>query len=177
MVINIIFQLYGIEELKEYGTWEKMKVETLNTANIEDLKAIKICNNHAIAIETAIYFKFGESIQVKIKFLNSEYLYQNKNYKNKFKTLLLNLMDSRNHELRFSILNGDLPAAELVKLSSEDLAPKKIKNMRVERQNKYFNEQVLMKDEMKIIAKTHKGESLLNVENLSDSDSDLGNYN
>jgi len=37
--------------------------------------------------------------------------------------------------------------------------------MRMERQNKYFKEQVLMKEDMKIIAKTHKGEAFLNIEN------------
>ena len=87
-------------------------------------------------------------------------------------------MDFRNPELRFSILNGDLTANELVKLSSEQLAPSRIKNMRTERQNKYFKEQVLMKDEMKIIAKTHKGESFLNVDsNNSDSDNDYKGRN
>ncbi len=74
-------------------------------------------------------------------------------------------MDHRNSELRFSILNGDISANELVKLSTEELAPSRIKSMRTERQNKYFKEQVLMKDEMKIILKNHKGESILNVDN------------
>lgn len=82
-------------------------------------------------------------------------------------------MDPRNPELRFSILNGDITATELVKLSSEQLAPSRIKNMRTERQNKYFKEQVLMKEEMKVIVKTHKGESILNVDsNASDNEND-----
>jgi len=82
-------------------------------------------------------------------------------------------MDPRNPELRFSILNGDISATELVKLSSEQLAPSRMKNMRTERQNKYFKEQVLMKEEMKIIAKNHKGESILNVDsNAFDSDNE-----
>jgi hypothetical protein len=50
-------------------------------------------------------------------------------------------------------------------MSAEELAPSSLKNRRVERQNKYFNEQVLMKEEAKIIAKTHKGESILTVSN------------
>lgn len=48
-------------------------------------------------------------------------------------------------------------------MSSEDLAPTALKNRRIERQNKYFKEQVLMHDEAKVIAKTHKGESVLTV--------------
>ena len=59
-------------------------------------------------------------------------------------------MDHRNSELRFAIINGDILTNELVKLSSEELAPSSIKNKRIERQNKYFKEQVLMKEDMKI---------------------------
>lgn len=86
-------------------------------------------------------------------------------------------MDYRNTELRFSILNRDITASELVKLSSEQLAPSRVKNMRTERQNKYFKEQVLMKDEMKLIAKTHKGESILNIDPSYDSEEDFGGNN
>jgi hypothetical protein len=49
-------------------------------------------------------------------------------------------------------------------MSSEELAPSSLKNRRTERQNKYFKEQVLMKEDAKIIAKTHKGESILTVD-------------
>lgn len=81
-------------------------------------------------------------------------------------------MDPRNPELRFSILNGDIQAPELVKLNTEQLAPSRIKNMRTERQNKYFKEQVLMKEDTRMVAKTHKGESILNVENTIDFDNE-----
>lgn len=78
------------------------------------------------------------------------------------------MSDARNFELRFSILNKDLPPSELVKMSSEDLAPSSLKNRRIELKDKYFKEQVLMKEDMKIIAKTHKGESLLTVDDTAD---------
>jgi hypothetical protein len=55
-------------------------------------------------------------------------------------------------------------------MSSEELAPSSLKNLRTERQNKYFKEQVLMKEETKIIAKTHKGESILTVDNTNNKD-------
>lgn len=79
-----------------------------------------------------------------------------------------NLYDARNHELRFAILNLDIPAEELVKMSSDQLAPSTVKNQRQERQEKYFKEQVLVNDEAKIIAKTHKGESILTVDHNQD---------
>jgi len=86
---------------------------------------------------------------------------KNNNYKKKFRTLYSNLSDHRNYELRFAILNNDILPEELVKMQSEELAPSSLKSRRTERQNKYFKEQVLMKEETKIIAKTHKGESIL----------------
>ncbi len=46
-------------------------------------------------------------------------------------------------------------------MQAEELAPSSLRNRRVERQNKYFKEQVFMKDEARIIAKTHKGEAIL----------------
>jgi hypothetical protein len=49
-------------------------------------------------------------------------------------------------------------------MGAEELAPSSLKNRRIERQNKYFKEQVLMKEETKIIAKTHKGEAILTVD-------------
>jgi hypothetical protein len=49
-------------------------------------------------------------------------------------------------------------------MSAEELAPSSLKNRRTERQNKYFKEQVLMKEDTRIIAKTHKGESILTVD-------------
>jgi len=82
----------------------------------------------------------------------------------------MNLNDYRNSEIRFSILNNDVSPQELVKMSSEELAPSSLKNRRIERQNKYFKEQVLMKEDTKIIAKTHKGETLLTVDRLDQQD-------
>lgn len=48
-------------------------------------------------------------------------------------------------------------------MSNEELAPEAIRTKRIERQEKHFKEQVLMEEETKIIAKTHKGESILTV--------------
>lgn len=55
-------------------------------------------------------------------------------------------------------------------MSSEELAPSSLRNSKIERQNKYFKEQVLMTEETKIIAKNHKGESILTVDNGPDID-------
>jgi hypothetical protein len=87
----------------------------------------------------------------------------------------MNLNDHRNSEIRYAILNKDVQPHELVKMNSEELAPSSLKSGRIERQNKYFRENVLMKEEARIIAKTHKGESLLTVDNADDVDYYINN--
>ena len=78
--------------------------------------------------------------------------------------LFPNLSDYRNYELRLGILNNEISTAELIKMTSEELAPSSLKKRRIERQEKYFKEQVLMKEDAIIIAKTHKGEAILTVD-------------
>ena len=78
--------------------------------------------------------------------------------------LYTNLIDDRNTELRISILLGDISPSKLAEMSSEELAPSSVKKRRIEQQNKYFKEQVLMEEDAKIIAKNHKGDALLSVE-------------
>ena len=48
----------------------------------------------------------------------------NSEYKNKFRTLVFNLKDSHNPELRARVLMGDIPPAKLVRMTSEQLASK-----------------------------------------------------
>ena len=57
-------------------------------------------------------------------------------------------------------------------MSSEELAPTSLKKRRIERQEKYFKEQVLMKEDAKIISKTHKGENILTVNKDSNEHED-----
>jgi len=143
--------LYGIEEIKEnLIETDKVKNSQLSNAILTENTSIKLCSSISVAIETAMWLQNGEQ--------------PSKNYKKKFQTLYYNILDNRNTELRFSILNGDVTPSELVKMSSEELAPTSLKSRRTEQQNKYFKEQVLMKGEAKIIAKTHKGESILVVD-------------
>jgi len=87
----------------------------------------------------------------------------NMNYRNKNKTLYFNLIDSKNFDLRFSLLNKEIEPTELVKMKAEDLAPSSLKSQRLERQTKYFKEQVLVADDNKIMTKDHKGVSIIVV--------------
>ena len=111
---------------------------------------------------------------------NSESI--NTSYKNKNKMLYFNLIDAKNSDLRFSLLNGEIKSADLVKMKAEELAPSELKNKRSERQNKYFKEQVLVTDDNKITTKSHKGENIIVVNPIGtggegDMDIELGDNN
>jgi hypothetical protein len=51
----------------------------------------------------------------------------------------------------------------LVNMSSKDLAPSHLKNLREVREKKYFEEQVLLKDQIKVITKSHKGVDYIQI--------------
>jgi len=90
--------------------------------------------------------------------------------------LYFNLIDSKNFDLRFSLLNKEIIPTDLVKMKAEELAPSSLKQERLERQQKYFNEQVLVKDDNKIITKNHKGVSIIVVNNgNAEDDPDFDN--
>ena len=108
------------------------------------------CNTLSYEIEYYIYLANKETISSA--------------YKKKLLMLYTNLIDDRNTELRISILLGDISPSKLAEMSSEELAPSSVKKRRIEQQNKYFKEQVLMEEDAKIIAKNHKGDALLSVE-------------
>lgn len=160
--------LYGIEELriKSNEFWEK---KAKNNQKLKNEKVLQInpvqltkenvinedfingyCNNLSIEIEYYIYLANKEIVS--------------SSYKKKLLMLYTNLIDERNTELRCSILLNEILPSKLVEMSSEELAPSSVKKKRIEQQNKYFKEQVLMEEDAKIIAKTHKGDGLLSVE-------------
>lgn len=149
--------LYGIEELKVKTNefWDKKakqdKKLKLSKDNLKDENYISnFCNTLSYEIEYYIYLANKETISSA--------------YKKKLLMLYTNLIDDRNTELRISILLGDISPSKLAEMSSEELAPSSVKKRRIEQQNKYFKEQVLMEEDAKIIAKNHKGDALLSVE-------------
>lgn len=149
--------LYGIEELKVKSNdfWDKKakqdKKLKLSKENLKDDNFISnYSNTLSYEIEYYIYLANKETISSA--------------YKKKLLMLYTNLIDDRNTELRISILLGEISPSKLAEMSSEELAPSSVKKRRIEQQNKYFKEQVLMEEDAKIIAKNHKGDALLSVE-------------
>eukprot|EP00826_Nyctotherus_ovalis_P031086 TRINITY_DN2481_c0_g4_i6.p1 TRINITY_DN2481_c0_g4~~TRINITY_DN2481_c0_g4_i6.p1 ORF type:complete len:208 (+),score=76.88 TRINITY_DN2481_c0_g4_i6:76-699(+) len=106
----------------------------------------------------------GNEIEINMWILMNETL--NQEYKHKFRTLLYNLQDPKNTELRFALLTGDIKPSELPKLDSIQLAPSRLKRDREIREEKHFKEQILIRDDVlegKILVKTSKGETIIDT--------------
>jgi len=72
--------------------------------------------------------------------------------------LCFNLNDSKNPELRSSILQGEITCKKLLISKINDLASMQLKSERKQRLEKHLKEQVEVKPEGYILLKTHKGE-------------------
>ena len=149
--------LYGVEELKvkKIDFWEKVNKQSgqkkLTKEALDDFNNIrKFCDTLSNEIEYCLFSSNKEIIS--------------NIYKRKLFTLITNLQDDRNTELRISILMGDITPMKLVEMNSDELAPSSVKKRRREQQNKYFKEQVYLDGEIKIIAKNHKGDTILSVD-------------
>ena len=99
------------------------------------------------------------------------------NYKKKLSTLVFNLNNTENEELRSKVLSGEIIPEKLTKMTVDELAPSKLKKSRNLMQDKYLKEQVIRKDEIKIIAKNHKGEEIITLANFDNIETDQPNKN
>jgi len=127
------------------------------SSDMSEKTAIILCKRMAAEIEASMWVMFNESWSGE--------------YKNKFRSLIYNLQDPRNNELRLAILAGDIKPSELPKMDSMQLAPNELKQMRDARESKYFKEQVLLEADAasaRIITKSHKGETVISSMDIED---------
>eukprot|EP01053_Blabericola_migrator_P001272 Blabericola_migrator_1__1271@NODE_132_length_13257_cov_135_196133_g116_i0_p3_GENE_NODE_132_length_13257_cov_135_196133_g116_i0NODE_132_length_13257_cov_135_196133_g116_i0_p3_ORF_typecomplete_len590_score116_13TFIIS_M/PF07500_14/2_2e13ZirS_C/PF16583_5/0_42_NODE_132_length_13257_cov_135_196133_g116_i031944963 len=98
----------------------------------------------------------------------------------KFHELYQNLKRDNNKELRFKIFKGEIPIEQLVAMDAKDLAPEALKRKRETESEKYFQQQVILKEDTTsaVIRKTHKGlETVGDDEGLSINKQDLSKSN
>ncbi|XP_022106241.1 death-inducer obliterator 1-like isoform X2 [Acanthaster planci] len=91
-------------------------------------------------------------------------------YKSRYRSLFFNIKDSKNQGLFRRILKGEISAAKLVRMSSEQLASKELAQWR-EREAKHSLEMIVHEEverkSLPLTKKTHKGEVEINDDNLS----------
>lgn len=108
--------------------------------------AIAFCKKLATNIEIGMWISFKEKLSDE--------------YKSKFRSIIFNLQDPRNAELRLAVLIGDIKTSDIPKLNSMQLAPTQLKQMREQREKQFFKEQVCLPEEesenLKKLAKSRK---------------------
>ncbi|KAG9459347.1 hypothetical protein H6P81_003855 [Aristolochia fimbriata] len=91
----------------------------------------------------------------------------NKKYKEKGRSLLFNLKDRNNPELRERVMSGEIPPEKLCSMSAEDLASKELSQWRIAKAEELAQMVVLPDAEVdirRLVRKTHKGEFQVEIE-------------
>ncbi|KAK7410295.1 hypothetical protein VNO78_00973 [Psophocarpus tetragonolobus] len=91
----------------------------------------------------------------------------NKKYKEKGRSLLFNLKDRNNPELRERVMFGEIPAEQLCSMTAEELASKELSQWRIAKAEELAQMVVLPDldvDFRRLVKKTHKGEFQVEVE-------------
>ncbi|KAJ9183439.1 hypothetical protein P3X46_007291 [Hevea brasiliensis] len=91
----------------------------------------------------------------------------NKKYKEKGRSLLFNLKDRNNPELRERVMSGEIPPERLCSMTAEELASKELSQWRIAKAEELAQMVVLPDSDVdmrRLVKKTHKGEFQVEVE-------------
>ncbi|KAI4316263.1 hypothetical protein L6164_024260 [Bauhinia variegata] len=90
----------------------------------------------------------------------------NKKYKEKGRSLLFNLKDRNNPELRERVMSGEIPPERLCSMTAEELASEELSQWRIAKAEELAQMVVLPDDAdlRRLVKKTHKGEVQVEVE-------------
>uniref|UniRef100_A0A7N0ZSX1 TFIIS central domain-containing protein n=1 Tax=Kalanchoe fedtschenkoi TaxID=63787 RepID=A0A7N0ZSX1_KALFE len=91
----------------------------------------------------------------------------NKKYKEKGRSLLFNLKDRNNPELREKVMSGEISPARLCSMTAEELASKELSEWRIAKAEEFEQMKILPDSEIdlrRLVKKTHKGEFQVEVE-------------
>ncbi|KAF2304531.1 hypothetical protein GH714_032991 [Hevea brasiliensis] len=140
-----------VEEKKDVGTAQKQPDPEVFCRNSGDQAALSP-QVLASKIEAELYKLFGGV---------------NKKYKEKGRSLLFNLKDHNNPELRERVMSGEIPPEKLCSMTAEELASKELSQWRMAKAEELAQMVVLPNfdiDMRRLVKKTHKGEFQVEVE-------------
>ncbi|XP_044463699.1 uncharacterized protein LOC123194529 [Mangifera indica] len=99
----------------------------------------------------------------------------NKKYKEKGRSLLFNLKDPNNPDLRERVMTGEIPPERLCAMSAEELASKELSQWRMAKAEE-LAQMVVLPDDVdtrRLVKKTHKGEVQVEVEQVDAASADV----
>ncbi|KAI9191228.1 hypothetical protein LWI28_005435 [Acer negundo] len=100
----------------------------------------------------------------------------NKKYKEKGRSLLFNLKDRSNPELRERVMSGEISPERLCAMTAEELASKELSEWRMAKAEEFAQMVVLPDsdgDMRRLVKKTHKGEFQVEVEQVDTASADV----
>lgn len=131
----------------------KLEVENIKVADSSNQnEASELAERVAFDIEAELYKQFGGV---------------NRKYKEKARSLLFNLKDRSNPELRSRVLAGEITPENLCSMNAEQLASKELSEWRIAKAEEFAHMVVLTEadaEQPRLVKKTHKGEIEVEVE-------------
>ncbi|GFS35368.1 hypothetical protein Acr_00g0039410 [Actinidia rufa] len=141
-----------VGEMKEIQIAKKPKLENENVGGVKEEQAVQSPKSMALRIEIELFKLFGDV---------------NKKYKERGRSLLFNLKDRNNPELRERVMSGELPPERLCSMTAEELASKELSQWRIAKAEELAQMVVLPDSDVdirRLVRKTHKGEFQVEVE-------------
>ncbi|KAM7459433.1 hypothetical protein LguiA_036427 [Lonicera macranthoides] len=139
-------------EAKEIQTIEKPELVPVDVVGDGGEKPVRSATDLASKIEIELFKLYGGV---------------NKKYKEKGRSLMFNLKDRNNPELRERVMSGDITPERLCSMTAEELASKELSEWRVAKAQELAEMIVLPDsdvDPRRLVKKTHKGEYQVEVE-------------
>ncbi|CAM9002988.1 unnamed protein product [Rhodiola kirilowii] len=155
-----LLQGIGLAWLSDFDAWiaekegrdpKKQKVGE-SVGGAWEVKKTICPQNLALQIELELFNLFGGV---------------NKKYKEKGRSLLFNLKDKNNPELREKVMSGEISPARLCSMTAEELASKELSEWRIAKAEEFEQMKILPDSEIdirRLVKKTHKGEFQVEVE-------------
>ncbi|KAG6643854.1 hypothetical protein CIPAW_08G015500 [Carya illinoinensis] len=137
---------------------EKREIHTAKELEHDELG--RVPNEEAIQTPQMVAFKIEAEL---FKLFGGV----NKKYKEKGRSLLFNLKDRNNPELRERVMSGNIPPERLCSMTAEELASEELSQWRIAKAEEFAQMVVLPDAEVdirRLVRKTHKGEFQVELE-------------
>uniref|UniRef100_A0A9I9CHI0 TFIIS central domain-containing protein n=2 Tax=Cucumis melo TaxID=3656 RepID=A0A9I9CHI0_CUCME len=151
----------GVADKKETLTDELQKIDVGIGNQNQGAKPVQTPESLAVKIEEEL-FKLFSGV--------------NKKYKEKGRSLLFNLKDRNNPELRERVMSGEITPERLCSMTAEELASKELSEWRMAKAEEFAQMVVLPDTEVdirRLVKKTHKGEFQVEVEEYDNASADV----
>ena len=142
-----------------------MTVEKLNPQRTVAINRLhEVLKSKEAKIHNKLLLRLAKSIEKEINL----YCKNIKSYKIKYRRLVFNIKDPKNLKLSKNIIDGTISPKDLVRMSFEEMASKKLKQEREEIKKNYIeniisNECELHRQGLKVMVKTHKGDEVREI--------------